>query len=393
MTEQGDLGFEVEEAHEAPKPVTKPATRGRRKSEGGKSADKSGDKLGGEKNCSELRKQMLLDLVERDALTARTTSLVPRAFLQASLPYRQLRDKDGNPVKYLERQTPFLNMMISTVDREGLPYGTLPRMLLAYITNQAVITRSQDIELGESVSDIMRTFGLQVSGGKNGTISRFKKQLSLLLNTLFRFEWHDTKEAGDYELSVQQTKLFVAFENQLKFEARPKNGSADEAQVVYRVRLSKPFFDELCNSPVPVDFRQLIALQNSALAMDLYSFLTYRVFQLKKPVTISWEALMKQFLLNVDRPSDFRRQIRAALKKVQEVYPGIKFETDTKYGLTIFPSPTAVPPLKTRKRISRKIQPTEDFVSEAPAESAQAEKPAESARPAERVDPKLKSKK
>ncbi|CAE6872654.1 hypothetical protein R69746_08593 [Paraburkholderia aspalathi] len=52
-------------------------------------------------------------------------------------------------------------------------------------------------------------------------------------------------------------------------------------------------------SPVPVDLRVLHALRQSPLAMDIYTWLTYRVFLLRvrgRPeVIIPWHALKAQF--------------------------------------------------------------------------------------------------
>lgn len=50
----------------------------------------------------------------------------------------------------------------------GIPYGTIPRLLLFWITTEAVKTKSRRLELGTSLSAFMRELGLQPTGGAVG---------------------------------------------------------------------------------------------------------------------------------------------------------------------------------------------------------------------------------
>jgi hypothetical protein len=57
------------------------------------------------------------------------------------------------------------------------------------------------------------------------------------------------------------------------------------------VRLNKDFYDEVIKNAVPLDLRVLSVLKNSPLALDLYMFILWRIYKLKKPVYISWDSL------------------------------------------------------------------------------------------------------
>ena len=61
----------------------------------------------------------------------------------------------------------------------GLPYGTKPR-LMAFISSEAVRTRSKEIVLGSSLSEFMRRLDLTPTGGRWGTIPMLRDQMRRL---------------------------------------------------------------------------------------------------------------------------------------------------------------------------------------------------------------------
>jgi hypothetical protein len=52
--------------------------------------------------------------------------------------------------------------------------------------------------------------------------------------------------------------------------------------------LSAEFYDELVAHAVPIDLRALKAFRGSLLALDIYSWLTYRMSYLRRPCLIPW---------------------------------------------------------------------------------------------------------
>ena len=95
------------------------------------------------------------------------------------------------------------------------------------------------------------------------------------------------------------------------------------------LRLSNSFFKNITDSPVPIDMRVLRALSKSPLAMDIYSWLVYRIFLLRvknRPgVMIPWAALKLQFGADYgDSPRgliDFKKRFLLRLKEAQLFYP------------------------------------------------------------------------
>lgn len=62
-----------------------------------------------------------------------------------------------------------LSLMAPT--KIGLPYGTVPRLLLAWMTTEAVKTQSRELELGDSLSGFMRELDLVPTSGRWGVRS------------------------------------------------------------------------------------------------------------------------------------------------------------------------------------------------------------------------------
>ena len=99
-----------------------------------------------------------------------------RAMVQATLPHRAV---DGT---YFERKNGSFTLSLMASPKIGLPYGSIPRLLLAWVTTEAVKTRSRELELGDSMSAFMSELGLKPTGGANGSITRLKNQTRRLFS-------------------------------------------------------------------------------------------------------------------------------------------------------------------------------------------------------------------
>lgn len=62
----------------------------------------------------------------------------------------------------------------------GIPYGVYPRLVVAWLTAEAVRTRSRRIVLGSSLSEFMAKLDLVPPGGRRGTITRLRDQTTRL---------------------------------------------------------------------------------------------------------------------------------------------------------------------------------------------------------------------
>lgn len=141
--------------------------------------------------------------------------------------------------------------------------------------------------------------------------------------------------------SKSRTLSATPSQRDLQHEVQAESLERDE-----RLRhLSTEFYDELVAHAVPIDLRALKALKGSPLALDIYSWLTYRMSYLRKPCLIPWEALQTQFGADYGRVRDFRRKFLGHLADVLQVYPAARL-TEQPAGLLLRPSLTHLPRAK-----------------------------------------------
>lgn len=249
-----------------------------------------------------------------------------RCLIPATLPYKRITEST-----YTRRAGDFTLSLVASPD-SGLPFGRYPRLFIAWLVTEAVRTKSPHVTLGSSMARFMEQLGVPCSGGKTGTAPRVRDQMKRVLSTSFSF----THEGEDHHAGVgmRVAKKHMVWWDPLHPEDMPL---FEESFVT----LSGDFFEEIVDRPVPIDLRVLQYLQ-SPLAIDLYGYLTYRMFSLRRTMTVPWTALHGQFGTQAARARDFKREIRRALVQVLEVYREARVEVG-KDGLVLSPSPTHVP--------------------------------------------------
>ena len=99
-----------------------------------------------------------------------------RTMALCSLP----RSNPGNRKEYKCVNGPFTLYMVARGGNK-LPYGNLPRLLLAWVSTEAVRTKSRELVLGKSLSEFMRTLGVYSSDGKAYT--RLRNQMNRLFHS------------------------------------------------------------------------------------------------------------------------------------------------------------------------------------------------------------------
>jgi hypothetical protein len=126
------------------------------------------------------------------------------------------------------------------------------------------------------------------------------------------------------------------------------------------ILLTEGFFEHLRDHAVPLDENAIRQLRDSATALDLYTWLAYRLPRIGKgrPALLSWPQLATHFGNEGKNIRKFRQTIRDAWERhVSAVYPEARAEFDTTairlYGspaplqrraLSLVPPPSAPPP-------------------------------------------------
>lgn len=224
----------------------------------------------------------------------------------------------------------------------GFPYGILPRLLLFWITTEALRTKERRLELGHSLSEFMRELGLDPSrGGKRSDARRLQDQMRRLFQATISFHqvMEEPHRQGERWLNMQ-----VAPEGELWWDMHDPTQAALWGSYVV---LGEHFYRAITGSAVPVDMRVLRAIKRSPLALDLYAWSTWRVFKLSKSAFIPWEGLMQQMGAEYKSEKEFARKAKAALRKIRAVYPTLNLDF-AKGGLLLQPSLTAIAPAAKR---------------------------------------------
>ena len=249
------------------------------------------------------------------------------------------RTNPGQRYRYVRRNGPY-TLVMSATGINKLPFGNLPRLLLAWVCTEAVRTQSRELVLGRSLSEFMRSLGISSdSGGSRGELTRIRNQMKRLFRCTVSLNYED--ERGDASVSSS-----VADRTEFWWNERKPDQSSLWKSKIY---LGEQFFNEIIRNPVPIDMNTLKALKRCSLGLDLYLWLVYRTFSLRAPLRLTWKQLYQQFGTDPAKASDkrivkiFRRQALRELKKIKAAWPELNYATAP--GLLILlPSTPVIPP-------------------------------------------------
>lgn len=302
-----------------------------------------------ETQITELAK-IVLAIEAEEAKEAGTLGYMARVLTQATLPYRSQAG-----VQFTRRNGAF-TLSITALTPAGLPYGSIPRLLLSWMATEAVRTRQPVLELGPTLSAFMAELGLARQGGKRGDITRLREQMKRLLCSAISCHYEDDRHTSGVGFNIADR--YDLWWNPKQPNQLPLWKST--------VTLGANFFKEITERPVPIDLRALKVLKRSPLALDIYCWLTYRMSYLRKETEIPWSALQLQFGADYERVIDFKRCFLKQLKFAQGVYDNAKVE-EGKQGLILKPSPSHIAPMSNPARVLETPLPALPAPGPAPA--------------------------
>ena len=283
--------------------------------------------------------QLIKDSIAMELETAKEAGMLAymaRILVQASLPHNKVSGSI-----YKRQNGAFKLTIMSDPDEGGLPYGTYPRLLMVWLSTEAVKTQSPHLVLGRSLSEFMHQLGLTPSGGRSGNIARLKDQMIRLFSSYISFTYNGTEQE-----IMQKSKRGLEITSDFDLWFTPK--SPDQIGLFEStVTLGDKFFREVITSPIPVDGRALRALKGSSMKLDIYNFLTYRMSYLSKKTAIPWAALGMQLGSNYKRTRDFKKNFCSHLREVLIVYPEAKVSGEEEH-LILYPSKPHIPLLSKR---------------------------------------------
>lgn len=255
---------------------------------------------------------------------------VMRSMAIASMPHGRVKG-----IQYKRRNGDVTLTITGQEESGGIPYGSYPRLILLWVITEVTRTRSREIILGNSLSDFMRQIGIQITGGRQGTIARFKDQLQRLLSSHITVTFIN-------EGRTSTTQMMVVDHAHIFWD--PTN-ITQSSLFKSKIHLGEAFYNEIIKRPIPVDLDIVSELKDNALALDIYFWLTCRIHSLKNVIEIPFEKLYLQFGGEYQSTRhgkyEFKRKFLTQLHKVLTIYHKARVH-DTSHGITLSPRYSAV---------------------------------------------------
>lgn len=269
---------------------------------------------------------------EKSALDSGDLGFMARAMTLCTLPHSDPKEQE-----FIRKNGNYTMTMLAP-KAIGLPYGSIPRLLLAWISSEATKTGNRVLVLGGSLSKFMRELGLSPTGGEKGDITRLREQMKRLFSCSIHC---------NYSSSNNDTGMTFHFVDDYSIWWQPQ---VEEHAGTWQstLTLSERFFKEITQSPIPIDIRALKALKRSPMALDLYVWLTFRTSYLKKSTLITWKQLQMQFGAEYARIDNFKMKFNDAKRKVLIIYPEAKIQS-TLNGILISPSEPHISKFRRKK--------------------------------------------
>lgn len=282
----------------------------------------------------------LLELVRFVEPGSDDVTFTHAVFAQCFLPLRRL----GETVKRYEVRHGRAALLINAGDllnpttqefvQMDVPSGSAARIALAHINNHLIRAKSLDeallVPMGESLRDFMHYQGIAI-GGKNGKeITRQIHNLAAARITLG--VWTEDR--------ARQINAQIA--DAIDFWLERDRRQRSLWQPVMRV--SERYAEAIREHCVPHDMRALVGLYENTRAMDIYTWLAYRLPRLKErtDILVRFSDLKPVFGTGVKDSYKFRQAFKLALHDAMRWYPEGRVGLE-KEGLRLFPSPSPVP--------------------------------------------------
>ncbi len=245
----------------------------------------------------------------------------------------------------------------------GIPYGTIPRLILVLIVTEILRTKSRRLELGNRLADFLMKLGLNASNGtgKRSDARRVKEQMERLLHSIISFNYSlkGKDRSGSAWLNMEIAPEGVLWWSDKDPEQTALFGSW--------IEVGEKFFNAVMKSPYPLDIRVLRHIKNSSLGIDLYTILNreaYRAMKDGKPRFLAWEWLHEQTGNEYGRLDKFRKKAFEQINALLSVHSGLlvtqqRGNRGQKSGLVISNLSTpSIPPNLTREPIQRDTNQT-----------------------------------
>ena len=229
---------------------------------------------------------------------------------------------------------------------QPLPYGSRARLLLLHLCSEAIRQKSPTINIEDSLTAFLNKMGFDASGGPRGNLTSFKQQVNALAACNMKIGMTD----GAGHATTINTQPFSSLD--VWFPQSPDQKMLWPSTITF----SRDFYDTLSKHALPVNVHAIKAFSGSPRKIDIYYWLSHRIYGLTDPLTISWGALKAQFGDGYSRERDFRAKFAEELKHISEVFPKLPATLDEK-GLKLKPADSQILAIPTKRFTKNSVKP------------------------------------
>lgn len=232
---------------------------------------------------------------------------------------------------YIEKTNGNITITITPRKPEHWVYGKTPRLLFLYI-QKLIITRDlcvnfedRTIEFNDSFRHVCKESGISCTG------ARLREMDDVLCGLAGTTVTVTKKERAANDSIHEIIDACVIAEHVETWSDSYQHGTLSS------IRFSEEFWRELVVSSIPVDMQAIASFGRSVRAIDIYLWLNYRTFQMRRPVRVTWGQLFDQFESTGMKMLKFQQQFREALSRVLAACPNLRVDVD-RNGVVVHPS-------------------------------------------------------
>lgn len=288
------------------------------------------------------------DNVISTVLTKQDISFTHSVFAQCFLPFRKLPEgKKIHTVKhgkasFAVQAGVLLNPETGDLIERDVPYGSAARVILAHIHNHVIksasLDQAQDIPMGTSLRDFFSSYHLKI-GGKNG------KQITDQVNNIAAARITLGMWNGGQAKQINMPTL--AEEIDFWLEKDTMQRTLWQPTMI----LNRKYVETVRERPVPIDMRALIGLYEKPRAMDLFTWLSYRLPTIKSCSGIlipffGENGLHTIFGSSIKQKHRFKSEFIKTIEEIHRWYPEATIGIEEK-GIRLYKSASPIPDIRT----------------------------------------------
>jgi hypothetical protein len=283
---------------------------------------------------------------------------MPHFAAQTSLPYT-----DPGPIDVWSRENgiaclsvqPWLEVRKGSdggrrVINHGVPSGSVPRLILAYLGWWVVTRGSREVQIGGHFSSFMRLLGYVPKWGKGETNEIVASQLEKLATCRISYS-EDPDPNRRHKIKAMMSNFTdMSLVKRVENFWLPSWREGQNELWTPVLTLTEDAFESFKSDCVPTNLQTLRRLKKSPLKLDIYTWLSPRLFRIKPGTTtdVSYDLLALQFGSRFNDPREFQKSFDAALIDVCREYTSANVEFINK-GIRLRHSRPHVDPTKELK--------------------------------------------